>query len=584
VYKRDGRLVPFEVDKISRALFAATECLGRPDAFVARELADGILHFLAAEAGVAIPTTGQIADTVTKVVRELGQPALAQAFAQGQTRKAELAGHETPSAARSALPAQAGPSMAELSRWVEETPAPAMLTWRTSGACLRAFSLRNVFTRDLVGAQSQGLLTLAGLEAPLELAGCVLGPLGSPSLGMIEAVEGARAIAGDVVAIDNPEYTLLDRLGPREVEAFVRELGTGLRATGLRAVVNLNCAVPPSWADDLAEGPLFVEQRHPPDTERRAALTDVLLKECLVLASVSGKVRVDWHLGADDFLPETEARLMSLARTAVGGAPLAFVFDRPRRPVSLAEGLDRTHPAVLLGVGLHLPRLIEPIEDRKSKLEDAHAAAVFVHRLGSLVRLALSAAVQKRDFLRRHSHGRPALTRGFLLDRARLVLVPVGLEATVHALLDRGLCAGMSSLDLGRQIILRLREVAERDGQASRLDTCLDSAAEFVLGDGSRAGAAALSEVAGLTPWDASATAKSQLRTAGSLHAAAGGGSMAVLVAADRPLTADAVVEWLRYAWQQTEAVRVRFPHIPATQAGGALFPEQEGPTVGSGS
>ena len=40
VYKRDGRLVPFEPDKISRALFATSESLGRPDAFLARELAE----------------------------------------------------------------------------------------------------------------------------------------------------------------------------------------------------------------------------------------------------------------------------------------------------------------------------------------------------------------------------------------------------------------------------------------------------------------------------------------------------------------------------------------------------------------
>ena len=33
VRKRDGRLVPFEADKISRALFAASESVGRPDAF-----------------------------------------------------------------------------------------------------------------------------------------------------------------------------------------------------------------------------------------------------------------------------------------------------------------------------------------------------------------------------------------------------------------------------------------------------------------------------------------------------------------------------------------------------------------------
>src|SRR5437763_1273884 len=47
VRKCDGRLVPFEADRISRALFAATEGLGRPDAFLARELADSVVHFLA---------------------------------------------------------------------------------------------------------------------------------------------------------------------------------------------------------------------------------------------------------------------------------------------------------------------------------------------------------------------------------------------------------------------------------------------------------------------------------------------------------------------------------------------------------
>ena len=81
IQKRDGRLVPFEADKISRALFAATEGLGRRDAFLARELTDSIVHFLGVEAGGTTLTTGQVADMVVKVVRELGHPALAHAFA-----------------------------------------------------------------------------------------------------------------------------------------------------------------------------------------------------------------------------------------------------------------------------------------------------------------------------------------------------------------------------------------------------------------------------------------------------------------------------------------------------------------------
>ncbi|MGH9811468.1 MAG: ATP cone domain-containing protein, partial [Terriglobia bacterium] len=81
VRKRDGSRVPFEADKISQALFAASETLGRPDAFLARELTDGVLHFLAVEKEDDTLTTAQIVEIVGKTVRELGQPALAEAFA-----------------------------------------------------------------------------------------------------------------------------------------------------------------------------------------------------------------------------------------------------------------------------------------------------------------------------------------------------------------------------------------------------------------------------------------------------------------------------------------------------------------------
>ncbi len=80
VTKRDGSQVPFDADTISRSLFAATESLGQPDAFLARELTDGVVHFLSVEQGDRVPTT-EIAELVVKVVRELGQPALAEAYA-----------------------------------------------------------------------------------------------------------------------------------------------------------------------------------------------------------------------------------------------------------------------------------------------------------------------------------------------------------------------------------------------------------------------------------------------------------------------------------------------------------------------
>src|ERR1700685_1670147 len=80
VIKPDSRREPFDGDRISTALFAATELAGQPDTFLARELADGVLHFLAADwVDDPIPV-GELVDAIVKVVRELGHPLLAKAF------------------------------------------------------------------------------------------------------------------------------------------------------------------------------------------------------------------------------------------------------------------------------------------------------------------------------------------------------------------------------------------------------------------------------------------------------------------------------------------------------------------------
>src|SRR5260370_42450504 len=116
VRKGGGQLVPFDAAKVSRALFAASESVGRPDAFLARELTDSIVHFLDAESGGTTPTTEQISDLIIKVVRELGQPSLAKAFAEAQGAKSQM--HEapvpSPAGPATSVPSNIGPSLNQL--------------------------------------------------------------------------------------------------------------------------------------------------------------------------------------------------------------------------------------------------------------------------------------------------------------------------------------------------------------------------------------------------------------------------------------------------------------------------------------
>jgi hypothetical protein len=548
VRKQDGRLVPFEADKISRDLFAAGESLGKPDAFLSRELTDSVLHFLDAEVADPIPSTGQIADLVVKVVRELGQPDLALAFAGNNAFNAEQAGR-APAPAEQAPPSvKVDAALPEVARWIEGGLAPVELVWQTARPALREYSLHEIFARDLVAAQADQLLTLGGLDAPLELGGWSLAALPDGDR-VVDAIEEARSVAGDHVALDGPEHILASRnAGPEAAAVYARAVKTSVRQMHLQAVINLHCSVPPSQLGELAVGPLFETFQSAAEPCLLQDVSTALLDEFLQNSASAPCTRVDWHLGKSDFGPTGAGVLLRLAKRALDGSPLAFVFDRPRRPIALAEGLDRHHPASLLAVYLNLPRLIE---QSPPELDEA----MFLKKLGSLARLALSAAKQKREFLRRHAHARPQLAGGFLLERARLMVVPVGLEATAQILLGPGLCSGGSAPEFARQVVQRLGDVLREDGRACLMDTCVDSAPQLQTQPPGTPPRFA----PGLTAWDIAATPKSQIRAASILHSVADTGTALILLAEDALPSPEEIVELLNYAWKQTEVVRLRF-------------------------
>jgi hypothetical protein len=500
VTRADGRLAPFDADRIHRALFAATENLGQPDPFLARELTDSVLHFLAEVDDDPI-RTDQIVEQVAKVVRELGQPALAQAYHQLQTATA-------PPAEPAALTLEANPL-----RQQRALAAPA----------LRAFSLASVYGPELAAAHGEGLLILTGLEHPGELSAEVVAPALASGQRWPDCLLEARVRVGHAVVIDGPEY--------HDAGEFARELAWGLTATDLHAVVNLNQATPPRWAEQAAEGPLFAGQARRPTRAELDAAADRLLDPLLKL----GDVRVDWHLGERDFRADQADRLLAIACRAALGEPPAFVFDRGKGSPLLAEGVDRRHSALLLVAGLSLPALAA---------RTGRDAELFLRKLGSLARLAISAAAQKRDFLRR---ARPALASGFLLERARLVVTPVGLESATRLFSGRD-----DNLTFAGQVVQELHDVLARECAGRQLESSLDSPLPGLLAG----------HEAGLTPWEASASPRPRLRTAGALHAIPRAGTARLRIA--QALPAEEFADLLRYAWQQTQVARLVVERVEA--------------------
>ena len=145
--------MPFESDLVSQMLFAATESVGAPNAFLARELADVVLHFVAHEDLGDTATAEQISEATAKVLRELGQPELAERFADCWPQPVEAKRREL------RVPFEPGES-------------PDVLAKR----CLEEYSLRAVFAPDVVAAHREGLIGLANLHAPDRLSGILLEP------------------------------------------------------------------------------------------------------------------------------------------------------------------------------------------------------------------------------------------------------------------------------------------------------------------------------------------------------------------------------------------------------------------------
>jgi len=378
IVRPDGVREPFDAEAVFRTLFHATSQLGDPDTFRARELADAVLHFLAESEPGETAECDSLRDTVVKVVRELGHVSLARLLA--------------------------------------ESPDPPVTE---DGAAT------DIFPPEIIAAERSGLLALGDCWHGPVLAGSVVVPQlpgGGVLPGMLQALQEARRHTGGYVAIDSPEYLFRTSPSPGAIHDWVAELREGLRRTGLRAVVNLNCRTPPAWAV-TSTGGLF-----PPDAQAQVDSTRQRISLSLLGELAAGEpdlIRVDWHLCDSDLHSDLRPRLLHVCARIREGATVGFVPDRPRRVVALAEGLDREHPAVVSVVGARVDGLARYLLRSMSRQEEA-----LMRAMSSLASLARSAGNSRLRYLR--ANALAGVAPGFLLDRGRLLVVPLGLRWAVQ--------------------------------------------------------------------------------------------------------------------------------------------------------
>ena len=91
IEKRDGRIVDFDQEKITNAIFKAAQAVGGKDRERAEYLSDQVVKELEKKYGERrIPTVEEIQDIVEKILIEHGHARTAKAYILYRQKKAEI--------------------------------------------------------------------------------------------------------------------------------------------------------------------------------------------------------------------------------------------------------------------------------------------------------------------------------------------------------------------------------------------------------------------------------------------------------------------------------------------------------------
>src|SRR5207248_825654 len=100
--------------------------------------------------------------------------------------------------------------------------------------------------------------------------------------------------------------------------------------------------------------------------------------------------------------------------------------------------------------------------------------ATLLKKLPSLAHMAVSAAGQKRHFLRGLREDSP-IKRLFLIERAACVVIPLGLDDVVFAITGQSITKSAHALEFGLQILRTLKDALRHAGRSASLDMRLES-------------------------------------------------------------------------------------------------------------
>jgi len=240
VAKRDGRVVPFDAEKIADAIFAAAKAVGGEDRRQAEFLAGQVIHLLSQ----SLPEDGQpqveqIQDLVEKVLIEHGHARTAKAYILYRNRRTRI--REQKSELMDAVSEVLQESGADLL----DVSTPSSKLRRIALAASEQYTLHSLLPREFAAAHQRGAMHIDQMaEYSLSVAACVVEPtaltrhgirLGRTYLPPVKTLTELVRLLGRIVLLAQNE--MIGELLFCDLDRAVATLDTMAEPTAMRAEV-----------------------------------------------------------------------------------------------------------------------------------------------------------------------------------------------------------------------------------------------------------------------------------------------------------------------------------------------------------
>lgn len=172
IRKRDGRIIPFDKERISNAIFRAAQAVGGNDLTLAETLADEVIRLLSVSIGEEIPDVEQVQNVVEKVLIEAGHARTAKAYILYRDQRTRMR------EARSELMDVVEDILKETNREnanVSNSPSAKML--QIASAASRQFYLTRMIPQEFSNAHLTGDIHIHDLDFYGKTLTCLQIPL-----------------------------------------------------------------------------------------------------------------------------------------------------------------------------------------------------------------------------------------------------------------------------------------------------------------------------------------------------------------------------------------------------------------------